>query len=228
MTAADPAVRPGLPELAGEYFTFVMSLQSGPEPGDGVELRERAVTLLREFADRARRAGIPQDATDHSRFVMVALLDEVVMTSNWAVRDDWSIRPLAYELFDDLNAGENVYTRLEELRRQGRPDDATIDALEIYVTALCLGFRGRHGDLGGHERVRDLIASTGQRIAEARGAGEQLSPHWQPQSSVRAQLKKLPGWWLVAGALILVAVIALILELMQSGYWAAALQELKK
>lgn len=215
-----------LAALAAEFFTFVLAVQSEGEPQPG-ELRRRATEALRTFADRARAAGQPHDTSEHCRFVMTALLDEVVMTSRWAVREQWAQRPLAYELFDDLNAGETVYERLEKVRRQSRGDGAAVDALEVFATALCLGFKGCKVDPGDEERLRDLVGQLNDQVREARGQGNQLSPHWQPDQRAAVQVRRLPRWWLAAGALTLVALLVLVLELIQAGDWRRALDVLE-
>lgn len=221
MTQAKRAGGTDLASLASEFFTYVLAVQSDGEPQPG-ELRRRAIELLRSFAERARAAGQPQDTTEHCRFVMTALLDEIVMTSRWSVREEWAQRPLAYELFDDLNAGETVYDRLEQLRRVGRGDAAANDALEVYATALCLGFRGSKSEPGDEERLRDLVAQISDQVRESRGQGDQLSPHWQPDQRAAAQIRRMPRWWFAAGAVAVIALVLLVLEYLQRADWDVA------
>jgi len=215
-----------LATLASEFFVFVLGVQGEGEPKSFADLRGRAIESLRKFAERSRAAGLPTDMTDHCRYVMSALLDEAVMTSRWAVREEWAMRPLVYELFDDLNAGENVYERLERIRRDARNDPTAAQALEVYATALSLGFRGGRAGPGDEERLRSLVLSLSDEVSGGRGDGERLAPHWRQPVGAVAQIRRLPRWWFAAGAFALVALLAIVLQWLQAGDWDRALEAL--
>lgn len=75
-----------------------------------------------------------------AKYPVVALIDEMLQTSNWAEKSDWAKNPLQRIYFDTTNAGAEFYNRLNVLNKFG-PDR---DVREVYALCLGLGFRGKY------------------------------------------------------------------------------------
>jgi type VI secretion system protein ImpK len=210
-TAGSPTAV-ALPDLFADLFSYLMVLQRADEPDSAKALRQRIQDLVREADSKARRAGIPQDLVTHAKFAVVALCDEIVMNSRWELRNEWASQPMALQLFDDLNAGENFFRRLEELRR-GRPAEHELGALEVFATCISLGFRGEHIDPAGDARLEDTLGGVARQVLDARdGHGGGLSPQWHSPEAMPDRVKKLPTWVFVAAMAVLVLALHLILD----------------
>ena len=191
-----------LPELAGETLSFALHLREAADPGDAYSLRTRLGQLLDEFVTKSRQAGLAERYIDDSRFALIAFLDEIVLNSNWYLKDEWLGRPLQMQYFETYNAGEDFYKRLEELRR-GDVAQAR-GALEVYFDCLALGFKGKHADLSGMEVIKRLC----EDLSRTLGANEKpaLAPNWVPPDSSSPMAREFPVW--IVAVLCLVLLVA--------------------
>lgn len=211
-----------LADLCAGAFAFVIELQAGP--GDGQQLQfeptaRRARELLAALDTAGREHGFTKEATDHAKYALGAMIDEVVLTGRTNLREEWLRRPLMAELFAEFNAGEEFFRRIDQLSRGGRLDPQTTGVLEVYATCLSLGFRGMHIDQSGAERLREQLFSLSRRINEGR-ENTPLAPHWQPDESVATSVGRLPPVVLIAGGLAAIALLYGLFELLM--YWDAS------
>jgi type VI secretion system protein ImpK len=190
-------------DLFSPVFGFVLELQqslsesksSEPPKASAVMQRAREAFLRVETAARAAR--LREDMVNQARFAAVALIDEIVMRSRWSMREDWARQPLAFEFFKEANAGEEFFVRMELLQRNSRPDADARGALEVFVTSISLGFRGRYVDPAGFEELRGLQRDAAQLVSDGVDPNR-LSPAWQMRESAGQRLRRLPTWLLVA------------------------------
>ncbi len=113
-------------------------------------------------------------------YAWVALTDEVILTSDWPLKNDWLGRPLQLQLFNSFSAGEDFFVKVEQLRPQvATPGKA--DALTVYYLALAFGFKGKHDDLQGMETLKALTQGLATELGAARRRKDDaLSPRWKP------------------------------------------------
>lgn len=209
----------GLPEHAAPFFTYTMELMASRDPGTLADVRGKAESLLDEFDEKNRKVRIDPEAAKLAGLAMAAALDEIVLTSSWDLRDDWMVRPVAFERFDDLNAGESFYQKLEDLRRRARPGTDELGAMEIYATALALGFRGDLAGSGGEARAHTLLQGLIRQIQEGRGGSSQLAPHAIAARGVSAQFRSVPMWMIGSGMLLVVVLYSLVLHWLAHSSW---------
>lgn len=88
----------------------------------------------------AEDADMLEDLYLPAKFPVVALVDEMLQTSNWSEKSDWAKSPLQRIYFNTTNAGADFYNRLNVLNKFG-PDR---DVREVYALCLGLGFRGKY------------------------------------------------------------------------------------
>lgn len=182
-----------LSDLCGELFAFALSLRSAKDPGSASTLRQSVAQLFDRLGRSAREANIDSAHLDQARYVLCALLDEIVFASRWELKAEWLNQPLQMVYFQDFNAGEQFYKRLDELR--GKKEAREIDLLEVYTNCLLLGFRGKYADLAGMQKVAELADQLVSEIRAARGAADRsLSPRFQREAALPAQVKRLPAW----------------------------------
>lgn len=190
-----------LSELYADCFTLILQLRAADQYGDPDVLRRRTKALLDDAEHEALRTGIAPDDIQMARFALVAFIDETIITSNWAQKDHWVSKPLQLELYDQYDAGEAFFTRLDRLR--GNPE-ANAETIEIYYLCMALGFKGKY-QLHEQERLREIIESTYEELRRTPGMqGGVLSPHGKPRGQVAEEMKrKVPAWVIPVAALLL-------------------------
>jgi len=196
-TVGNPIVL-GLSDVCADLFTFAAQLKKTPDPGDAEAFRLKVDELFRAFETRAKQIDSNDANVELAKYAMVALIDEIILLSAWPLKDSWSGRPLQLEYFNDFSAGEEFYNKLETLRNT---DDARkLEVLEVYYTALALGFKGRYSDLQGMEKLKTIMEGVSKEIRKGKGKVEGLSPAWQPVGDPPRIVAEFPAWILgVAG-----------------------------
>jgi type VI secretion system protein ImpK len=103
-----------------------------------------------------------------AQYAFVALLDELLVFSDWPGHAAWEARPLEIRVFGTRAAGERLPDAIEALLTQR--DASQRDLANVYLACLMLGFRGRlRGEAGAlrHDQLRHaLFAFAMQRDAE--------------------------------------------------------------
>lgn len=199
-----------LPDLCGDLLAFAMSLRRSSDPGDAEALRQRIDEQFRALESKARQSDVPQEDVQQAKYAIAAFIDEMILTSNWGLKDSWADRPLQLTYFNDFSAGEEFYNKVEALRAAKKNS-----VLEVYYLCLALGFRGKYVDLQGMEKKKVLIDSLLREIrgtAPAPGTGG-LSPSWQPPDTSKGLGRQFPAWLVAAGC----AIVLLGLYLLFSG-----------
>lgn len=211
MTTATLAVPPAAPVAApfsrslqelledGIYLLFL--LRNGNPPNSLAEFNRRVDQFLGQFEANARNLGKPAAAISEAKYAFCALMDEIVLSSDFPIREDWERAPLQLRLFGEHLAGERFFDKLESLRLD---PVANLEALEVFYTCLLLGFQGKYL-LEGSEKLNYLVSRLGQEIVHARGGRAEFAPNWKlPQRLQQYVRNELPLWLFFA----LLAVVA--------------------
>lgn len=214
---ADYHVGGGMVGHATDLLAFALQLSESADPGDGDALRGKIANLVATFEQRAQGAGYSPGHSAQAKYAMLALLDEIVLTSNWGLKAAWLAQPLQMQHFGSFNAGEEFFTRLDAIR--GSQDPQKYDVAEIFYLSLALGFRGRYGGVQGLDMLRGLMAALKNELLAARKTlsfppgspavdrskrkvePQGLSPCWQPNDRGGVTVRKLPVAFVIAGCL---------------------------
>lgn len=188
-------------DLMSEAFYLLLLLKRGQSPTDATMLVQQVRELLDTVERNAMKLGIAGEDIYAAKYAYCAAIDEAILSTPSAVRDDWELQPLQLILFGDHLAGEHFFTRLEELRAQGV---ARLQALEIYYFILLLGFEGKYR-LEGPEKLGYLTARLGDEITYLKGRRAAFAPHWAPPDAVAHAIRRQAPVWL---PVICVAVLA--------------------
>ena len=180
-----------LADLLYDGFYMVFLLKNAKTPSSAQAFSERITEFLGEFERHAKRHGFsPEDIFD-AKYAFCATVDEAILSSRLAVREDWERRPLQLTLFGDQLAGEYFFDKLDDARNHG---SRRVQALEVFHMCLLLGFRGKYM-LEGPERLTYLTAQLGEQIAHIKGRKASFAPHWARPDSVAHELRRdLPLW----------------------------------
>lgn len=180
-----------LAEVFGDLLVLGTYLKDAKDLGSPDHLRTRLHHLFRVAEEQGKSAGIPSDAYQQARYAVTAYIDEMIISSRWMNREQWSARPLQYDFFGEYVAGEGFFQRLDTIRRS-LPLNA--DLLEVYGLCLMLGFEGQHR-IHERERLHGLIEDVARDVQAKRGDVPALSPHGKrPEELMELVKRELPVW----------------------------------
>jgi type VI secretion system protein ImpK len=81
---------------------------------------------------------LENSAYEQARYAVCAWMDETILSSSWARKNEWRPELLQRVYYHSSDAGEKFFERLRSL---GAHDN---DIREVYFLCLALGFRGRY------------------------------------------------------------------------------------
>lgn len=190
----------------GVYLLFL--LRDGNAPNSTAEFNRRLDRFLTQFDSNARNFCKNAEAVSDAKFAFCALLDEIILSSNLPIRDEWEIAPLQLRLFGQHLAGETFFSKLDTLRLDPARN---VETLEVFHTCLLLGFQGRYL-LEGTDKLHYLVARLCQEIEHARGGRAEFAPHWRLPFKFQEYVRhELPLW--LYYALLLVVGLAIFLTM---------------
>jgi type VI secretion system protein ImpK len=185
----------------GVYLLFL--LRSGTTPHSAAEFNRRVDAFMSHFERHATNFGKPMSAIQDCKYAFCALLDEIILNSDFEIRDEWERNPLQLRLFGEHLAGEGFFEHLEKLRLDPQTH---IETLEVYYTCLILGFQGKYL-LEGEDKLGYLTARIGQEITSIRGGKPEFAPHWKPVFRFQEFVRHELPMWIFYALLGLVAVV---------------------
>jgi type VI secretion system protein ImpK len=184
-------------KITAECFNAIGQLRALDGPVASPDMIHRR---LRGYVDKARasarESSLSQGDADEIIYAVVALIDEVAMDRP-ELRSFWGAgQALQLQLFGENLAGENFFTRLQQLRRDGRKPEV----LRVYYQCLLLGFQGRYSVRGGDLELLQLIESLRPEVERAVDAPDPLSPAGAPpDEAVLKSSSRNPLLWVALG-----------------------------
>lgn len=103
---------------------------------------------------RAHELGYRTQVLLASRYLLCALLDEIIMSTSWGSDSGWEIQSLLRTFQNEAWGGERFFIILE---RAAEEPGIYIDLLELGYLCLSLGFQGRYAGSAMH-RHRELAS----------------------------------------------------------------------
>ena len=142
-------------------------------------------------------------------FAVCALIDELILDSQWEHKDQWAASPLQKKYFDTNNAGTEFYQRLDQLNENDRKDQ---DVREIYLYALVQGFSGRYFEAG-EQSLRQEIIRANHNLLSTDLTSALFSPQIPESSknSVKQVNRKRQKEWAATVGPIMVVLLAYLL-----------------
>ncbi len=187
----------GLPDLCAGAFALVLQLRTEPPRGTFAEFRATTNELVRQFQRKATDQGVAKSDLDDALFALVATLDELVLTSKWAHRDAWLSDSLAMQHFDEPNAGEVFYDRLQSISRSNA--GRRRELLEVYASCVHLGFRGAHGTSEDRDELRSILTDTVRQLTDGASVFT-LAKGTRPAETMQQRIRRASVWgWVTLG-----------------------------
>ena len=193
-----------LVDIMYEGFYALFLLKNGCGPQDKTAFADRMTGFLGEVDRNAKALGIPAEDVTAAKYAFCAAVDEIILRSDYAIREAWETRPLQLRLFGDQLAGEHFFQRLEDLRAKG---SVHLQALEVYHLCLLLGFQGRFA-LDGQDKLNYLTARLGDEIARMRGKTRGFAPHAERPDQVVHKLGSDTSVWVLCSVFALAGLCA--------------------
>lgn len=193
-----------LVDLLYDGFYALFLLKSRNPPKDDAELAVRMQRYLSEFDRHAKNLAVTPEDLLLAKFAFCATADEIILKSQFKIRESWELRPLQLTLFGEQLAGETFFTKLEALRAKGA---AHVQALEVFHMCLLLGFQGKYM-IEGTEKLKYLTARLGDEIAHLKGHRAAFAPHWDRPDKVAHQLRAETPLWVIGSVFALLGLVA--------------------
>src|SRR5262249_38221145 len=148
---------------------------------------------------------------EDAKFALVAFVDELVLTNESPVREQWYKFPLQFEYFREQLAGEKFFERLDGMLGRAEME---ADVIELYYLCLLLNYKGRY-NIFFEDQLKGVITNVADHLRRVnRLRTSVLSPHWraddQPES---VSVPGLPTWVKIYGGAALALVVVIYLAL---------------
>ncbi|WP_437882110.1 DotU family type VI secretion system protein [Pseudomonas sp. LRF_L74] len=183
---------------AGPVIALLTRLRNTIAHPMPASLRAQLLAYLRQFEEKTRAAGVPQDEVMLARYVLCTAVDEAVLSTPWGSGSEWSKQSLLITLHNEAWGGEKVFQLLDHCMQNPRQ---RLNLMELLYLCISLGMEGRYRVMkdGRHQldALRERVAAT---IRSSRGEIErELSPHWRGLVVARDRLRQfLPPWVVLA------------------------------
>lgn len=151
----------------GELEALVRFARTGEPPagmdnppnaeGDRLPLivRRLTETLARLQHEAGQHAGSFDTVEfEECRYALVALADDILLSTDWPGRRAWLREPLELRLFGTQKAGQEVFDRIQRLLSKDVGEDRELAV--VYLLTLSMGFRGSQRDARGEARIARL------------------------------------------------------------------------
>lgn len=205
-----------LMDLCHEAFSLIFHINAGKDPGHPEDLKKSLSMLFKDLERTAKHCGYGEDDIKATHYALCAMIDETILNSRWAFREQWADQPLQLTYFNDYMAGERFFELLERVRQKGR---RKLDLLEVFCMCLILGFHGKYKAQGGDE-LAELTRNLTEEINRQRGLSS-LSSHWKiPQEKIEHHATAIPRWAWISG---IAAILIVIVIFAVSKLWLASM-----
>lgn len=177
--------------FAGPVFDLILRLKAGIVAPSN-DLRPKIAAMLDDFEKRAERYRFNHKIIQVSKFALAAFVDEIVLTNNFPLRNEWEKNPLQLEYFGEQLAGNKFFEKLEAMLKQ---IDVTRDAVEVYYFCMLLGFKGRYAVYEQDKLLAIMQAVANALVKTGKIVPVELSPHWLANDQpVPPEKKGMPIW----------------------------------
>jgi type VI secretion system protein ImpK len=185
-----------LADAFSDLFILAMHVRQAHDAGNADALRVRMRQLFDDAQRKGQALGKSDEVLQQARYAVAAYVDEMVLTSPWTQKDQWSARPLQYEFFNEHVAGVEFFNRLETIRRN-RGD---VELVAVYHLCLILGFEGQYR-WRGVEKLKALIDELSREVQTKQAGAVALSPRGKrPDELIEVVKRGLPSWVVVVAS----------------------------
>lgn len=195
-----------LVDLMYEGFYALFLLKNGCGPQDKAGFVDHITQFLGDVDQRAKQIGVAPEDVEAAKYAYCAAVDEIILRSDYNIREAWETRPLQLRLFGDQLAGEHFFQRLEDLRARG---NVHLQSLEVFHLCLLLGFQGKYA-LDAPDKLNYLCSRLGDEIARMRGKNRGFAPHAERPDQIANKLRADLSLWVLSSVFALAGLAAFV------------------
>jgi type VI secretion system protein ImpK len=115
-----------------------------------IDFEQQFKTLL----SNVKCSGCSKEQNQNALFSVCALVDEIILDSEWKYRNEWAKSPLQKKYFDTHKAGTQFYEILDTLNENDIKDQ---DVREVFLYSLVQGFSGCYFESGEESVKQEII-----------------------------------------------------------------------
>ena len=134
------------------YVVYFLKTVSAKQPPYN-QVKADVLRLLTQSEGCVKKGLFSQEDYDLARFMICAWVDEAILNSSWNDKSQWQREQLQRQYYHTLDAGEEVFERLNALGFHQR------EVREVYYLCLALGFMGRYHHKGDEYLLEQLKTS---------------------------------------------------------------------
>lgn len=188
------------------YVVYFLKTVAGQTPFE--QVKADILRLLGQSEDGVKKGKVSPEDYDTARFAVCAWIDEAILNSAWACKQDWQKEQLQRFYYRTAGAGEEFFERLNALGLHQR------DVREIYYLCLVLGFKGRFISPGDEVLLEQLKTSnlkllTGSSVGLPSLERTELFPEAYPAEAVEMAAEKPKLYFSPLSILVLAAPVVL-------------------
>lgn len=135
-----PATRLGpVCDQASRLLSLANRLGRAESVRDVGQLRRQCMDLIREYRAALKAEGQGPDSVEVASYCVCALLDEIVLNSEWGQNGHWAAHSLLSEFHSQTWSGTHFFELVDKARRTGNQP-----LMMLQYLCLSLGFKGRY------------------------------------------------------------------------------------
>ena len=205
-----------LEKAASRLLPLLITIKNSASHPDPTGLRNKLVTELEDFKNRARDVLKDPKQVTQASYVMCTALDEAAMNTPWGHESNWSQHNLLSTFHNEVFGGERFFTLLRGL---GKKPEENIDLLELMYVCLTLGYEGSYRIAKNGQdtlaKVRNWLYDIIQKTRKAPDAA--LAMHWQGSEVKESKLPKMTPIWVGLAACLAIGSLAYVSLLFKLG-----------
>lgn len=202
-----------------DVFSYVRNLSVNNNDLSEEQVRIKIDELFASKVHEALDSGYSQTHLDHAKFAVCAWIDEKILSSDVAFKEQWRIRLLQKHYFNTVKGGQQFFERLNTLDQF---DAFDMDVREVFFYCLAFGFHGKYYTDAGLSELASIRQTNLQLLNQKTGGGK-TKDQWFSQLAIEGGETVTPtkpaGWAIMFGLPLIVAVTAIAwmrLDIMQS------------
>ncbi|MDV2078932.1 type VI secretion system protein TssL, long form [Marinobacter xestospongiae] len=126
-------------DQASRLLSLAVRLLGAARVDDVADLRRQCMDLVREYQANLKAANLTPDTVETASYCVCALIDEIVLNSEWGQSGHWAAHSLLSEFHSQTWSGTHFFDLVAGARRT-----ANTEVMMLQYLCLSLGFKGKY------------------------------------------------------------------------------------
>jgi type VI secretion system protein ImpK len=195
LAASNAGINP-MVSAASTLFLLATTLQNLATPPDVSRLQHDLYHEMKAFEIKAQSLNYRAQAIQASRYVLCALLDEVILATAWGRHSGWQQQNLLTTFQSETWGGEKFFVILQ---RSCEEPALHIDLLELIYICLSIGYEGKFKLIEqGQQKLHETTDELYRVIQQQRGEFSKRLTLTQPLQQINKKTAWLLPVWMTA------------------------------